>query len=978
MKRVIVGLIACLLAGCMDKDPTAPIVLDATPQAIVLTVPLDANAIATGYSNTCVIRMNRTLACWGDNEFGQSSVPADLGTVQSVSADYTHACAVTTNGAVRCWGTDQYGDGYLVAPESVDGSGEAKRVSVGIIHSCAVRTDDTLVCWGSNAFGQSAVPGGLGTVKQVASDFWNTCAVKTDDTLVCWGANTSGQTNNPVGLGTVKQVAVGREFTCAIKTDDTLACWGKNEFGQTNIPVGLGTVKRVAAGNYFTCAVKSDDSVSCWGRNAHGETNPPGAIGSLTDMVAGSEHVCALKVDKTVVCWGNNTDGQSTLPIIKMTTSAGLAAGGYTSCTFQNGTSIVCWGRNNFGQGSPPAVAAPKQLAVGGFHACAIESDDTVTCWGNNTFGQTSVPGDLGEVKSVVAGHFHNCAITVTDAVACWGNDSAGEATIPIGYETLTVTEVALGQNFTCILANQQVACWGASGSGQLSSPNDLSTMQHVAAGNLHACAVRTDGSVVCWGNNSSGQTVIPGDLGPATRIVAGMDHTCGLRTDGTVACWGSNTLGQTSVPAGLGSVASIAAGRDHTCAVKTDGLTTVCWGGNQYAQSTAPGQLMRYVPTATFTAPASAVSGATFMIELTDAQVVTPEGTLDATQAEMLYAFDCGTGYPNWNTYIPVMECIAGASGTQVVRAKVIDKDGDTREYSANVDIVDVAAAPSDVVITSDWSAAPVLNVSWNDESTNETSFQVHRRSRPEGGAWSSYARVRTTGESETSYEDSDVEQSTTYQYRVRACNAAGCSAFAASGHFDAGLAPSAPENFVATAAGSGVIDLAWSDASIESRYELQRRKRDGTWGAYQVLAPLPANTENFNDTGLDLMSYLYRLRACNIAGCSAWTTSNRQIANTRPAEPSNLVGSALSATSIQITWTDASNNETEFHVQRRQHDGANWGAWGDVATPAANATSFTDNAVSPATRYQYRVRANNAVGVTAYTMSNAVTTPN
>jgi hypothetical protein len=147
-------------------------------------------------------------------------------------------------------------------------------------------------------------------------------------------------------------------------------------------------------------------------------------------------------------------------------------------------------------------------------------------------------------------------------------------------------------------------------------------------------------------------------------------------------------------------------------------------------------------------------------------------------------------------------------------------------------------ATIPSAVVVTSDWLTAHVLNVSWTDASSDETSFQVQRRVRPDGGAFSNYVRVATPGESVTGYADSDVVQSAAYQYRVRACNAVGCSAFVVGTVFVAGTSPAAPTTVIATATGTGTLDVTWVDASdIETRSAVLREIR---WVRDPALVPV------------------------------------------------------------------------------------------------------------------------------------------
>jgi hypothetical protein len=72
-----------------------------------------------------------------------------------------------------------------------------------------------------------------------------------------------------------------------------------------------------------------------------------------------------------------------------------------------------------------------------------------------------------------------------------------------------------------------------------------------------------------------------------------------------------------------------------------------------------------------------------------------------------------------------------------------------------------------------------------------------------------------------------------------------------------------------------------------------------------------------------------------------------------------------------VNLTWTDNSNNETGFQVERS----TNGSTFAVIATTAANTTSYRDSNAAKNQRYYYRVCAKNIVGLSAY--SNVVTTP-
>src|SRR6185503_2662284 len=50
-----------------------------------------------------------TVVAWGDNNFGQSNVPAGLSNVVAVAAGYAHSLALKQDGTVLAWGHSAYG-----------------------------------------------------------------------------------------------------------------------------------------------------------------------------------------------------------------------------------------------------------------------------------------------------------------------------------------------------------------------------------------------------------------------------------------------------------------------------------------------------------------------------------------------------------------------------------------------------------------------------------------------------------------------------------------------------------------------------------------------------------------------------------------------------------------------------------------------------------------------------------------------------
>jgi hypothetical protein len=89
-------------------------------------------------------------------------------------------------------------------------------------------------------------------------------------------------------------------------------------------------------------------------------------------------------------------------------------------------------------------------------------------------------------------------------------------------------------------------------------------------------------------------------------------------------------------------------------------------------------------------------------------------------------------------------------------------------------------------------------------------------------------------------------------------------------------------------------------------------------------------------------------------------------------PAAPSNLTATAVSSSEIDLSWTDDSDNETGFKVERARHGNA----FKRIATLGANVTTYADTGLKASTTYRYRVRAYNSGGNSAYSNIAGATT--
>jgi len=176
------------------------------------------------------------------------------------------------------------------------------------------------------------------------------------------------------------------------------------------------------------------------------------------------------------------------------------------------------------------------------------------------------------------------------------------------------------------------------------------------------------------------------------------------------------------------------------------------------------------------------------------------------------------------------------------------------------------------------------------------------------------------------------------------------------------------------ATASLSTKVDLSWTDTQNENGYSVRRNTINNRSTATEVYNSHGPNILSWQDATVSPnTTYWYWVAAYNGCGTgitySAATSVTTPIAD-KPTAPSNLIatGGPLKAT---ISWSDNSNNETNFKLERKIESGS----WLTLATLPANTTSYVDNGLTAYTTYWYRVYASNAAGNSAYSNEDPAT---
>ncbi|MBX3173688.1 MAG: fibronectin type III domain-containing protein [Gemmatimonadaceae bacterium] len=297
----------------------------------------------------------------------------------------------------------------------------------------------------------------------------------------------------------------------------------------------------------------------------------------------------------------------------------------------------------------------------------------------------------------------------------------------------------------------------------------------------------------------------------------------------------------------------------------------------------------------------------------------------------------------------------------TYAYRVRAINGAG-TSAYSEPPQqaITNVPSIPSALMANTDSDTQ--ISLSWTDNSGDETGFVVERCT---GLACTDFAPAATTAADATVYADASLAAATTYRFRIRAENANGVSNPSEVVTISTSV-PAQPTSLVATTVSGSQIALTWVDAADNETGYTVERCVGAACSSFSLLTALPAGSQAYSDTGLDPEeSFTYRVYASNDAGDSP-VSAEATATTITPAAPTDLAATTISATQIDLAWTDNADNEAEYRVERCL--GAGCSSYALVATLGADATSYQDMGLADGEDYQYRIYAANAAGVSAF----------
>ncbi|MCP4753859.1 MAG: hypothetical protein GY866_23490 [Proteobacteria bacterium] len=359
-----------------------------------------------------------------------------------------------------------------------------------------------------------------------------------------------GSTIVRISIGSL-QIQAGNSSSFAIKPDGSLWGWGSNGVGQ----LGIGSQSSQA-----TSAVRIGDENN-WLR-----------------VDSGMSHTLALKKDGRIWSWGGNWYGQLGLgdeearivphQIGNDRDWISISSGGAASFGIKSDGSLWTWGKSYETQGNGTSIDrnVPAQIGSdndwvqvsggwftwgsrGGWHTLGLKADGSIWAWGNNQYGQLGVgtdalkisptelfPNTLSKWKSISAGAEYSLAVRFDGTLWAWGINSRGQLGLGTQDSELVPRQVGTHADWIAASASKYMSmglktngtiwAWGANWFNRLgtdssddvcSSPIQVgldNDWHHVALGEEHAAAAKTDNTIWTWGDNDSGQ------LGDGTNTV--------------------------------------------------------------------------------------------------------------------------------------------------------------------------------------------------------------------------------------------------------------------------------------------------------------------------------------------------------------------------------------------------------------------------------------------------------------------------
>ncbi|NUN07930.1 MAG: fibronectin type III domain-containing protein [Ignavibacteriaceae bacterium] len=275
----------------------------------------------------------------------------------------------------------------------------------------------------------------------------------------------------------------------------------------------------------------------------------------------------------------------------------------------------------------------------------------------------------------------------------------------------------------------------------------------------------------------------------------------------------------------------------------------------------------------------------------------------------------------------------------------------------------------PTNIVATA--LAVNIVYLTWQDNTSNETIFQIERKTGDQP-----YSIAGRVGPNTTSFKDSanGLTANTEYKYRLKVYSETDSSwsqdvpvkTFAQS--------LNTPTNLAAAQFDSVTVRLTWKDNSpFEIATFVERKIGDG--GTYISLGQVGTDITSFDDqTYTPNVKNIYRVRSTDGQGSFSNYSAEASIIPTRLgglSTPTNLIASQTDVGKIRLTWVDNSTTETFTVIEWRTAQSA----YTEIKYVPANDVQYIHEGFTFDVQNFYRARAYDGVSFSNYSNEFVIT---
>lgn len=242
-------------------------------------------------------------------------------------------------------------------------------------------------------------------------------------------------------------------------------------------------------------------------------------------------------------------------------------------------------------------------------------------------------------------------------------------------------------------------------------------------------------------------------------------------------------------------------------------------------------------------------------------------------------------------------------------------------------------------------------VRLEWNDQSDDEEFFIIE--TNRDSTVWTIIDSVVAD---QTTYLDTGLTVNLNYDYRVYAKNQ-----FAESGKtnvasifmdYDLGII----HEFWLTRPDSDYtsIDVRWIDGCEGERgFVVEMKTGETEW---LILDTTDADVEHLLVEDLTILdTYTFRVKAFSEFGETAYSSERSMTLSFDFPAPSGLTAEEFQPYDVQLNWSDNTDNEAGFRIERSHNDGG----WAELITLDPDITSYQDVDLTVGGVFSYRIKA-------------------